>query len=108
MKNFGTISLRRLIETVYPVADSLPEEIAAATSINPNFQVVLRTANNTPVRSQQTSGRKYLWVRRTSRRAYNAHMSRMHESLGDISAMPAILIFSSLVGIAFILSILIH
>ena len=71
----------------------------------------MRTANLLeigPDRTTSTSPRKYLSFRRTSRRAYNVHMSRMRDTWYDINPMPAFAIFGSVVGIAFILSVLIR
>jgi hypothetical protein len=71
----------------------------------------MRTANLLeigPDRTASTSPRKYLSFRRTSRRAYNLHMSRMRDTWDEINPMPAFAIFGSLVGIAFLLSVVIH
>lgn len=73
--------------------------------------MIMRTANlvePTSDRSTSTSPRKYLSFRRTSRRAYNMHMSRMQEPWYDINPMPAFAIFGSVVGIAYLLSVIIH
>jgi hypothetical protein len=108
MARRSAVSLRNLIAMVFPVATPLPAEVAL---IEPSWYVVLRTATDTPAPPQTgrgTSPRKYLWVRRTSRRAYNLHMSKMREHLGDINPVPAVAIFGSVVGIALLLSILVR
>ena len=102
----NAVSLRSLVAMVFPAAQPLTVPVA----IEPSWQIMLRTQTATPTGTQpaKSTGRKYLWVRRTSRRQYNLHMSRMREHISEINPMPAIAIFSSLVGIAFILSIVVR
>jgi hypothetical protein len=103
------VTLRRLIALVYPSAKEASSELGfhLEPEVTNNWHVVLRSANNTPVQAERPT-RKYLWVRRTSRRAYNIHMSRMHESLAEIKSMPTLVLFGSIIGIALVLSILIR
>jgi hypothetical protein len=103
-----TISLRSLIASVFPEPAAMPAEVASSIA-QPCWTVMLRTVIDPPITTERApSPRKYLWVRRTSRRAYNMHMSRMRESIGDINPFPAMAMFGSVVGIALLLSILIH
>lgn len=119
------ITLRDLIDFVYRQTESMPPAVAEAASRAANaamplypvaiipagsMHVVLRSTKNLPQVQTQTPTptRKYLWVRRTSRRAYNVHMSKMHETFGEIKAMPALALFSSLITIAVVLSLLIR
>jgi hypothetical protein len=69
-----------------------------------NWQVVLRSAAGEVTTATEPPLRKYLWTRRISRRAYNRHMSRMRQTAAE-GAIPAILIFSGLIGLAICLSI---
>jgi hypothetical protein len=107
MTRRSAISLRNLIAMVFPIQQPMPAEVAL---IEPSWYVVMRTVTNAP--AQQTdrapSPRKYLWVRRTSRRAYNMHMNRMREHIGEINPLPAVAIFGSVFGIALLLSILVR
>lgn len=99
------VSLRSLMSLVYAPA-VLSEKTPASEQCS--WQIVLRTANDVPLTSTNIPARRYLWVRRTSRRAYNNHMSKMRETLVDMRAMPALVLFSSLIAIAFCLSVLMH
>ncbi len=85
------------METDYSMSDE---------SLASSWRVTLRTAKNATVTERPV--RKYLWVRRTSRRAYNQHMHKMRETLVDIQAAPAVVIFTSIIGIALCLSLFIH
>lgn len=102
------ISLRSLIASVFPDRAEMPAELA--DTLAPRWSIMLRAAaTDAPVTNDRPPApRKYLWVRRTGRRAYNMHMSRMRDTIGDMNPMPALAIFGSLVGIALLLSILIH
>lgn len=101
------ISLRNLITSVFPDRAEMPAELA--DTLAPRWSIMLRTATDAPVSNERPPApRKYLWVRRTGRRAYNIHMSRMRDTIGDMNPMPAFAIFGSLVGIALLLSILIR
>lgn len=73
---------------------------------NLNWQLVLRTQQINERTSIERPARKYLWVRRTSRRAYNLHMSKMHETISEFETVPTVVLFGSIVSIAILLSVL--
>lgn len=105
-----SITLRSLIDLVFPNWHAAPvPSLTPHVVSDAHWQIVLRTATQAqPEQPRTLPPRKYLWVRRTSRRAYNNHMYKMRETLGDFKAMPALALFSSLVAIAFCLSFLMH
>lgn len=107
-----SITLRSLIDLVYPlhsngfdVATIAPHLVSPETT---QWQIVLRTTASSESIQTTLPPRKYLWVRRTSRRAYNHHMMKMRDTLGDFKAMPALVLFTSLISIAFCLSLIMH